>query len=86
MMSELKAEFKKILTVRSTYVIVLACIAITFLFAFYGEGYKASSESLGAPNKLASEVGNAILALSAIGGLVGLLLITQEYGYNRIVY
>jgi ABC-2 type transport system permease protein len=86
MIAALKAEFKKILTLRSTYIIFIACVAITFLFAFYGDGYKADTHSLQDPHKLATEVSNAIMFLSSIGGLVGLLLVTHEYRHNTIIH
>ncbi len=39
MIADIKAEFRKLLTVRSTYVITAICLAFTILIAFYALGY-----------------------------------------------
>jgi ABC-2 type transport system permease protein len=86
MKSTLKAEFSKVITVRSTYFLVAASFALLFLFAFYIEGFKAAPESLLDPNKLTGEVVGAVSTVTFFAVLVGILLVTHEYRYNTISY
>jgi len=86
----LKAEFKKILTVRSTYVISLLFLLLTCFLAFYIQGFKNAGE-IQAMNPVAklfvagtiTQIANTI---SVAGGLIALLLLAHEYRYNTIVY
>src|SRR5580700_1947831 len=86
MISSLKAEFRKLLTVRSTYFIVLIVLAIVALFAGLGDGFKASAQDLSKPGVLAGQSANGILFVGVILALVGLLLLAHEYRYNTILY
>jgi ABC-2 type transport system permease protein len=86
MIASIKAEFRKLWTVRSTYVIFIAAFLIAGLFAFYAEGIKAPPAAVHDTGKLASEVMNAVTTLSLIGALAGVLLMTHEYRYNTIMY
>jgi ABC-type transport system involved in multi-copper enzyme maturation permease subunit len=65
---------------------MLVAFALVALFAFYIEGIKASPESIHDAGKLASEVTNAVVSVSLIGALAGVLLMTHEYRYNTIMY
>lgn len=86
MMSALKAEFQKLLTVRSTYFTVLIALVIVALFAGFGDGYRATAQNLHNPTILATESANAILFAGIIVAIVGLLLLANEYRYNTILY
>lgn len=93
MLASLKAECRKLLTVRSTYFIIAFVLALVVFFAFYVEGIKANGivhhggvAMLNDPHKLASEVTGAIGAVSLFGALAGVLLMTHEYRYNTIMY
>lgn len=86
MIPAIKAEFLKLLTVRSTYFTVLAALAIVILFAGFGGGYRIDTQNLHNPATLASESANAILFGGIILALVGLLLFAHEYRYNTILY
>src|SRR5579863_2328529 len=86
MISAIKAEFLKLLTVRSTYFIVLISFAIVALVAGYGNGYRIDSFRLHNPGILANESGNSIIFVGAILALAGLLLLAHEYRYNTILY
>jgi ABC-2 type transport system permease protein len=85
MIRQIKSEIMKLLTVRSTYYTLLACLAIMIFFAFYIEGFH-STKAITDPNKLASEVTSAVSALILLITLVGVLLLTHEYRYNTIMY
>jgi ABC-type transport system involved in multi-copper enzyme maturation permease subunit len=86
MIPSLRSEFRKLLTVRSTYLIILICLAIICLFSGYGEGFRASVPQLRDPNHLVSESYSAILFVGLIVALVGLLSFGHEYRYNGIMY
>ncbi len=86
MINTLKSEFRKLLTVRSTYFIFLICLAIIVLFAGYGDGYRAAVEGLHDPNWLTRESYSAITFVGLISALAGLLLFGHEYRYNSIMY
>lgn len=85
MMSAIRGEFRKIFSIRSTYLFILFGIAMTLLFAFYGEGlkYKGPTDN---PLQLQNEIINAVNALSLFVALIGVLLVTHEYRYNTIMY
>jgi ABC-type transport system involved in multi-copper enzyme maturation permease subunit len=86
MKSALKAEFRKLFTVRSTYVLCLISLVILGIFAFYLQGLKVAPESLGDTHKLAGEVTNAISTVAIFAALAGVLLVTHEYRYSTIMY
>jgi len=85
MIASIRAEFRKLLTVRSTYIVFGFALLLAVFFAFYVDGIKAGP-TVGDPGKLASEVINAINTVSILGALVGVLLVTHEYRYNTIMY
>lgn len=93
MVPTLKAEFKKLLTIRSTYGWILLAVVIVGIFSFYGEGFKDAAQITQHP-KLA-EQGTLFIAgtitqmanfISLFAGIIALLLITHEYRYNTITY
>lgn len=84
-MAALKAEFRKLFTVRSTYIITLLLIAFVIFIAFYVEGWRLTPNDLHNPAELSSDVFGA-LGLSVFSGVIGILLITHEYRYNTIIY
>lgn len=85
MIRQIKSEFQKLLTVRSTYFILLGCLAITILFAFYIQGYNLKFD-VTSSTKLAGGVTSAVAALALFISLVGALMVTHEYRYNTIMY
>jgi len=85
MLTQLKSEFKKLLTVRSTYYFLLFCLAVDILFAFYVEGFRVT-QFVSDPGKLAGEARSAFQSLATLLSLVGILLVTHEYRYNTIMY
>lgn len=85
MMAALKAEFRKLKTIRSTYVIVLVALAMLALFAFFIEGVRGNS-SVSNPGKFAADVAGAISATGILIMIAGALIMTHEYRYNTIMY
>jgi ABC-2 type transport system permease protein len=96
MTATLKAEFKKILTIRSTYLWIFIALIIVGIYSFYGEGFKDSASLLREsqihpikaqlPLFIAGTITQMATFIGLFGGIIGLLHITHEYRYNTIVY
>lgn len=85
MIPTLKAEFRKLLTVRSTYIITLFVVLLVCFIAFYLEGWRLTPSDLHQPTQLAGDVTGA-LNITVFGAIVAILLMTHEYRYNTIMY
>jgi len=88
MMHNLKAEFKKLLSVRSTYFIALIALGLIVFLAFYVQGFKNSEkDALASTNLfLAGTVMMMATIISVFAGVTALLLMAHEYRYNTIIY
>ena len=86
MISAIRSELRKLLSVRSTYVIIIICMGIVGLFAGFGDGFRATPQGLQSPGQLMSESFNAIVFVGLILAFAGLLLMGHEYRYNTIMY
>jgi len=85
MIATLKAEFRKLLTVRSTYIITILVVLAVSLIAFFLEGWNLKGAALHDPAQLAGDVTGA-LNITVFGAIVAILLMTHEYRYNTIMY
>jgi len=81
----LKAEFKKLLSVRSTYILTAFVAALVIFIAFYVEGWRLTPIALHDPSQFSGDVFGA-LNLTVFGAIVAILLMTHEYRYNTIMY
>ena len=89
MMPSLKAECRKLLTIRSSYVVPAIAYAFLVFILLYVMGYRnglANTTGPAAKFFLANSLPQAANIMSVFGGIVGLLLITHEYRYNTIMY
>ncbi len=86
MMQTIKAEFRKLLTIRSTYFISVFVLLLDIFFAFYLTGWRMDAADLHNPATLASQVTSAASLLALFSALIGVILLTQEYRYNTILY
>jgi ABC-2 type transport system permease protein len=93
MMPALKSEFKKLLTVRSTYGWLLLALVLVGIYTIYGEGFNDASNLLKshAPGPSASlfvaaTINQMANFISVFGAIIALLLITHEYRHNTITY
>jgi ABC-type transport system involved in multi-copper enzyme maturation permease subunit len=86
MIDAIKAEFRKLLSVRSTYFNLIICLLIVALFAGYGEGIKGPGKDLLSPTILTEQSNSAVVFVGLILAFVGLLLAGHEYRYNTIGY
>lgn len=85
MIHALRAELRKMWTIRSTYILILISLALLIFFAFYAEGLKVT-KAVNDPHYLFTEVTSAVQSLSFLFSMIGVLLVTHEYRYNTIMY
>lgn len=83
MMSQLRSEMRKLLTVRSTYFISLIVIIIVGIASFWVGGYKNSDIN---PHVFQDTLLSVPNVVSFFVAMVAILLMTHEYRYNTIVY
>lgn len=85
MKAAIKAEFRKMLTVRSTYVIAGLSFALAIFLSFYIKGLKAAGPITSA-GELAEVSMIVVSILSGLLAIAGTLLVTHEYRNNTINY
>ncbi|HVX48110.1 MAG TPA: ABC transporter permease [Candidatus Saccharimonadales bacterium] len=87
MLAAIKAEMRKLLSVRSTYVITGIGLLLTIFVSGYVEGYNLKGADLTNVNHYTDAITGALTSVPLIlGSIVALLLITHEYRYNTILY
>jgi ABC-2 type transport system permease protein len=86
MMPAIRAEVRKLLTVRSTYVITGLALALAGFLAFYVAGIKADAASVTDPNFLRGVARGVEGVMGFFVGLVAILLVVHEYRYNTIMH
>jgi ABC-type transport system involved in multi-copper enzyme maturation permease subunit len=86
MIPAIKAEFRKLLTVRSTYFILLFMLILEGIFAFWANGYRVSPAQTAQADFLARNIFDGVTALATFPAIVAVLLMTHEYRYNTILY
>jgi ABC-type transport system involved in multi-copper enzyme maturation permease subunit len=84
MIQALRAEFRKMLSIRSTYFITLFAVALVSFLSFYVSGFQDSKHMTNL--FLASTLPQVGGTISAFGAIVAILLMAHEYRYNTIVY
>jgi ABC-type transport system involved in multi-copper enzyme maturation permease subunit len=83
MMPLLKAEFRKLFTIRSTYIILTISFLLIGFLTFWVFGYKGES----AGSKLLTEAAmTAAQVLAVFLAIIAVLLMTHEYRCNTIMY
>ena len=98
MLAALKAEFRKLLSVRSTYILSLGFLLLSAFVDFYVHGYKDSqsmSHILNGSSPLdyaqaslfvAGSITQIASIASVAAAFIALLLLAHEYRYNTIIY
>lgn len=86
MLASFKSEVRKILSLRSTYVILLIITALVVLFAFYVPGWHTTPEEFMNSTYLKSQVVSAVGVLGLFAAIVAILSVTHEYRYNTIMH
>jgi ABC-2 type transport system permease protein len=86
MLASIKSEFRKLLSIRSTYVLTfLGFLLIGGLLDFYAQGYRATDE-LSSPQFLEITSLISVTFMAILTGIVALLMVTHEYRHNTIMY
>jgi len=86
MMAALYAEFRKFLTVRSTYIVSIIGLVLAGFIAFWGIGYKGDAQLLQQSDALQHASMDVISIVGVFVGILAILLICHEYRYNTISY
>ncbi len=86
MTSTIKAEFQKLLTVRSTYITSGIAFLFIIFMAFYIEGYLGLGDSAAGANALKNIVLNTAGPAAQITSIIATLFMAHEYRYNIISY
>lgn len=86
MFAALKAEFRKLFTVRSTYVIIAGATLLILFITGYARGFKADVKELHDVHYLVMAVINAIDVVAVFGSLIAIFLFSHEYRYNTIMH
>jgi len=84
MINALRAEFRKLLTVRSTYIWTAFIFLLAAGIAFYGMGVKGGGGFT--DTSMQSAILNMLSLVSLFVGIPAILLICHEYRYNTISY
>lgn len=85
MIQALKSEFRKLLSIRSTYVITGLAILLTSFISFWVLGYKGGHVQ--GDNFFVNNLYQTIAPVTSIFTvLVAILLMAHEYRYNTIIY
>jgi len=80
-----KAELRKLFTVRTTYVSLGIALGLITFVSFYIQGIK-STGPFNDTGLYAAQVGGAINIASIFIAVLAILLVTHEYRYNTIIY
>lgn len=86
MINELKAEVRKVFSVRSTYWILFLIVVLVVFFCFYVGGWHTDSTDLLNHHQLYRVDQQAVGFISIFPALMGILLLTHEFRYNTIFY
>lgn len=87
MIASIKSEFRKLLSVRSTYIItLLGFVFFGGLLSFYAQGYRASAEMVNSPDFVENIALLGVMFISILTGIVAVLMVTHEYRHNTIAY
>jgi ABC-type transport system involved in multi-copper enzyme maturation permease subunit len=83
MLPLLRAELRKLTTVRSTYLLAALGLVLMGFLAFWVLGYRSP---LGSPFIVMEAVKNATMAISVFLSVIAILLVAHEYRFNTIMY
>lgn len=82
-MNQIRAEFKKLLTVRSTYILTLVVWLVIFGVSFF-IGFHDSPSDLASPLLMQDSIFGSLHFAGLIASIVSILLLAHEYRYNTI--
>lgn len=86
MNTAIKAEFRKLLTVRSTYLLSILVLGIVSFVSFYAIGWHSTAGQLSDPKLVQSAIFGLMQLVGLIASVISVLLLAHEYRYNTISY
>ena len=86
MVTAIKTEFLKLLTVRSTYIFTGLILALVTFLSIYVFGYQQASQKATSPTFVADTVYSMIGMIVIAVVILSILLVAHEYRYNTILY
>jgi len=91
MLASIKSEFRKLITVRSTYILTGIALIYMIFYNFYIVGFRVGHHLIYSPSNphyLMVEVTRAssIAAPILLSSIIAVLLMAHEYRYNTIMY
>lgn len=89
MTDSLRSEFRKLLTVRSTYIAGGITLLFIVFMSFYIEGLRGVSggvAALGEPTALKDVITSVSMIAAQVGAIIVVLFMAHEYRYNMVSY
>lgn len=86
MISTLKSELRKFVTVRSSYIVTTLVLIASVFFAVYVFGYQSAALPSNNPLFLREAVYNVIGLFVTLAAILAILQVAHEYRYNMITY
>lgn len=86
MMASLKSEFRKLLTVRSTYILTILVLAFIAFLSIYVFGYNQAAQQASSPVFMSDTIYTMLGTAVTFITIISILLIVHEYRYNTINY
>lgn len=84
MFRELRAEFRKLASIRSTYITAAIALVLSGFIALFAMGYKMGDEF--SSTGMQRAIMDVVPIVGTFVGIVSILLIGHEYRYNTIYY
>jgi ABC-2 type transport system permease protein len=78
-----RSEFRKLLTIRSTYILMILATLLLGFFSFWALGYKGVAT---ANPVLMQAVMDGVTVVAMFISIIAVLNVTHEYRYNTIMY
>lgn len=86
MIAIIRAEFRKLLTIRSTYILTGFTLALVTFLSIYVFGYQQAAQPATSPIYMADVLYNLLGTFITFAVIVAILHVTHEYRYNMINY
>lgn len=86
MLTAIKAEFKKFLTVRSTYLVTGFLLVLVTFLSVYVMGYHQAAAKAASEIYLADTIYTMVGTAMTFIAVLAMLLVAHEYRYNTILY
>ena len=86
MFNTIRAEFRKLLTVRSTYITSGLALALSLFFSYYSDGHNGDIINGRGYADLTNTLHSAAVVISIFSAIIIMLLVLHEYRYNTILY